>query len=238
MSSQYGAPAVFISHSLGGPTLQAFFNATSAAWKEKYVAAWFPVEGVWLGAPKVAKAIISGDNFGTPAPEGDLIDMERTLESPLFLLPLPSLWPKSQQTIVYRDQPPMEYNTSNFDQLLTDLNISSPLARLEPLFRKRESLRAPGVRVYCIHGVGVETPISYQYSVFDRSSPEKTNYGDGDGTVPLASLAYCQEWSNQQTQPVVVKTFPGVEHVAAVMDTDIFEYISSQMQVLTEEYEH
>lgn len=232
VSARYQAPAIVISHSMGGPVMQSFFNVTSAAWKDKYVKAWFPVEGPWLGAAKVAKAIISGDNFGTPAPSDELVAAERSFESPLYLLPLPGLWPANHSNIIYVEKPNKVYTTSMFLDLMQDLKISDASTRLVPLFQKRQSLQAPGVRVYCIYGHGVDTPWGYKYNAFDGSNPAQTISGDGDGTVPLPSLTYCSQWSSRQTQPVVVKSFPGVEHVKAIMDQDIFKYIHTQMQAL------
>ena len=237
VSTRYKAPVILISHSMGGPTLQAFLNRTTQDWKDRYISAWFPVEGVWAGAPKVTKAVISGDNFGTPAPSDDLIAMERTLESPIFLLPLAQLWPKNHSDIVFVHKPRKVYNVHMFAELLEDLNVTNAEERVDPILEKRLSLRAPGVKVFCIYGTNVSTPWGYEYSAFDGSDPTKTVLGDGDGTVPLHSLELCSDWSEQQTQTVRVETFPGVEHVKAIMNPGIFNYIHSQIIQLEKEFD-
>ena len=50
--------------------------------------------------------------------------------------------------------------------------------------------------VYCLYGHGVQTDEGYMYGVdhFSDSvppAPNKTQHGDGDGTVNLASLQAC-----------------------------------------------
>lgn len=50
--------------------------------------------------------------------------------------------------------------------------------------------------VYCLYGYGVQTDEGYLYAVdhFSDSvppAPNKTQHGDGDGTVNLASLQAC-----------------------------------------------
>lgn len=52
--------------------------------------------------------------------------------------------------------------------------------------------------VHCMYGYGVATDEAYLYDVehFDSSAPpepEKTQHGDGDGTVNLASLQACSK---------------------------------------------
>ena len=52
------------------------------------------------------------------------------------------------------------------------------------------------LKVYCLHGFGVDTDESYVYDVdhFNESAPPAPSHiqhGDGDGTVNLASLQAC-----------------------------------------------
>ena len=52
--------------------------------------------------------------------------------------------------------------------------------------------------VHCLYGFGVDTDEAYFYNVnhFDSSEPPeptKTQQGDGDGTVNLASLQACSK---------------------------------------------
>ncbi|XP_065177783.1 phospholipase A2 group XV-like [Sycon ciliatum] len=238
VTAKYNAPAIVISHSMGGPVLKAFFNTTTSDWRDKHIKAWFPVEGVWIGSPKVLEAIVSGDGFGTPAPVADLIDMERSLESTLFLAPMPGLWPNDvSDELIIVEETSKSYGVSDYVALLQALNISHAQERLANVMSKREMIHGPpGVRMYCIYGTNVDTAWGYKYSALDRSAPEKKIIGDGDGTVPLPSLEYCKNWVGKQPQPVVLKTFPNVNHVAAIMDKGIFQYIQREMDALAEEH--
>eukprot|EP00117_Sycon_ciliatum_P024946 scpid67050/ scgid5343/ Phosphatidylcholine-sterol acyltransferase; Lecithin-cholesterol acyltransferase; Phospholipid-cholesterol acyltransferase len=233
VSNRSESPAIVISHSMGGPVMQAFFNQTTSDWKDEYISAWFPVDGVWTGSPKVAKAIISGENFGAPAPESILATMERTLESSFFLMPLPDLWPENVANFVtVEGSNKTIYGTGNTVQLLADIGVPHPDKRLDYLNEMRMSLEAPGVPVHCVYGTGVATAWHYTYKKLDGSPPAHVEYGDGDGTVPLHSLARCADWADQQNQSVTVKTFFKLEHDAAIKSQAVFKYIQSQIPAL------
>ena len=54
------------------------------------------------------------------------------------------------------------------------------------------------LRVYCLYGYGMDTDEGYLYNVdhFNASAPPaptRTQQGDGDGTVNLASLQACSK---------------------------------------------
>merc|ERR1711985_132745 len=61
----------------------------------------------------------------------------------------------------------------------------------------------PGVRTWCIYS-NISTPIGYKYDFDfkgDQSAKQPSGfvYGDGDGTVHLASLNICDRWTIRPT---------------------------------------
>jgi Lecithin:cholesterol acyltransferase len=72
-----GMPAVMVSHSLGGPVTNTFFNyfiphitgspRAASAWKHAHVRMWIPVGGPFGGAPKACRALLKGDGLGMDA---------------------------------------------------------------------------------------------------------------------------------------------------------------------------
>ena len=223
-----GRPVIFITHSMGGPVLQAFFNSVSDAWKEKYVRAFLPVQGPWLGATRILLAFVSGDPLATPAKAADLVAMERTLESLLFLRPMPEHWPEENVNVLTVTAPETVYTVSTIDKLLKALGIGNVSQKLDFVDTKRSQMTAPGVETYCMHGYGVPTPYHYYYETLNSAKPVSVQQGDGDGTVPLHSLAYCANWSSQQKQRVTVKTFKNMEHSQSIRKNQaLFDYIIS-----------
>lgn len=224
---------VIVSHSMGGPVTQSFLNAKSQSWKDKHIAAWFPIAGAFTGVPRVAKSLISGDNFGISFVHADqLKEIADTLESMYFLLPLPGVWPDNLVTVNSSPK-----NTiygpviSDYIALLKALDISGPEARVNTLMERRIAMKAPNVPVYCIYGTGIDTtPYRFEYDALDGSLPTKQMNGTGDGTVPTPSSTHCKTW--KQDQPVLLKRFDGLEHVDAVKKIQVFEYIQDIMEAL------
>merc|ERR1712004_595106 len=70
------------------------------------------------------------------------------------------------------------------------------------------------VKVFCIHGSGVQTTkmLVYGEGEFPGSDPTMIK-GDGDGTVNLQSLVGCTRWATQQREAVHHKEMPGVDHM-------------------------
>ena len=228
-----GRPVIFITHSMGGPVLQAFFNSVSDAWKEKYVRAFLPVQGPWLGATAMLLGLVSGDSLATPAPAADLVAMERTLESLLFLRPLPQHWPEKHLNVLTVTATETIYTVNTIDKLLKALKIDNAAQKLDFVDKKRSQMTAPSVETYCMHGYGVPTPYHYYYETLNGSKPVFVQHGDGDGTVPLHSLAYCAKWSSQQKQSVSVKTFDRMEHAQSIRHNQaLFDYIISVIKRL------
>ena len=226
-------PVIFITHSMGGPVLQAFLNTVSNAWKKQFVRAFFPVQAPWLGSVKVLLAILAGDSLGTPAQSSELVAMERTLESVLYLHPDPKHWPEKDVDLLTINSTQTTYTVHTVDALLKDLKIQHGSQRLAFVDKQLSQLTPPGVETYCIHGADILTPFHYHFETLGSNKPSKVEFGNGDGTVPIHSLAHCETWREKQEQAVHVETFAKTEHVAAIQSSEaVYAYIASKIETL------
>ena len=89
---------------------------------------------------------------------------------------------------------------------------------------------APGVRVWCLYGTGVPTPVHYAFPEgFNRSSrhparPEVT-MGDGDGQQPTESNGACVRWRRPGEPRVEVQTFVGADHDSILSDERVHQFV-------------
>ena len=83
---------------------------------------------------------------------------------------------------------------------------------------------SPNVPTLCLHGSGVDTPVTYQYTTknFPDGPPVKV-MGDGDGTVPSNSLKGCTRW--KQEKPLIVKDFDSCEHNGILRDQKFIDFV-------------
>lgn len=221
-----GRPVILVGHSMGCPVVHAFLNTVGKDWKARYVRTFVGLEGPWLGAPKALKTLFSGESFGTPVKGHVFQKMETTFESGLYLLPQADLWPADYRQLISIEKPLRNYSVFDYVALLRDLNISAPESRLEFLQKRQRTLKAPGVEVVCVYGFDMATPYGYVYKTPGDINPAISFTGNGDGTVPLHSLRYCEQWRAQQSQPVVLKGFVGLEHLQAAKSTKVIRYVA------------
>lgn len=92
-------------------------------------------------------------------------------------------------------------------------------------------LQAPGVEMYCIHGVNVSTPGQFVYDNKPNSTWHdyypRTLPDDGDGTVNIRSLEGCLRFRNMQKQPVHNKTFDQAEHMMILNLVQVIDYLKT-----------
>lgn len=102
-------------------------------------------------------------------------------------------------------------NTSNQKQIYTLNNMKEYFDRINhPIGYKMwletkdllGSLEPPRVEVWCFTGRGFKTLARLDYLGDFPNSRRVEVYDDGDGTVNLESAKYCENWANQQAQPV------------------------------------
>lgn len=88
---------------MGCPFSLIFLYKQTQEWKDKYIASWITISGVWGGAVKALIGYISGDPFGTPP----LLDSpillrpaQRTYSSLAFIMPSEDFWAADEVCLI------------------------------------------------------------------------------------------------------------------------------------------
>ena len=170
-------------------------------------------------------AFVSGDNEGVfIMSEAQSRSIDRSYLSAAWLLPYPSdTWTKGDILVVNDNR---SYSAWDYYDLFNDISYPQGYAMFEQVFNLTGSLPPPGVPTYCYYGADVKTPLQFIYKGKDFPNMQPTIvYGLGDGTVNDKSLASCERWQQQQTQPVFLKAFSGLDHLAMVENYDVIKAI-------------
>ncbi|CAD6341482.1 unnamed protein product [Miscanthus lutarioriparius] len=222
-----GRPAILVAHSLGGLFALQLLARSPPQWRAAHVRRLVTLSTPWGGSVQEMLTFASGNTLGVPFVDASLIrDEQRTAESNLWLLPTPKVF--GNTTLVVSRSHNRSYSAKNMTQFLRDIGFEEGVepyrARIRPLV---EALPEPGVPVTCLVGTGVDTVESLVYGDggFDED-PDEVVYGDGDGTVNLASLVGpIKAWSDSPTQVVEVVELPRVSHSGMLNDKSALEQI-------------
>lgn len=198
-----------VCHSMGNLFFLTFLRSVSQEWKDKYILTYVAASPPWVGAVAAVQSLTSGYDFSIPyLPPSSAKVVQRTFASNYFLLP----YPKYYGEHVFVTTPSRNYTSLDYQALLTDLGIPEmydPWTRSSTLVNPFEP---PGVNTYCLYGYNVTTVKGEKYTTKDFTKPTLIN-GDGDGTVPIESLTFCNNWVNQTDKLTMVKGYKGQEHV-------------------------
>ncbi|KAM0841546.1 hypothetical protein ACQ4PT_058971 [Festuca glaucescens] len=222
-----GRPAILVAHSLGGLYALHLLARAPAPWRDAHVKRLVTLSAPWGGSVQVMLTFASGNTLGVPFVDASLIRAEqRSSESNLWLLPTPKVF--GNTTLVVSERHNRTYSAKNVTQFLQDIGFAEGVepyrARTRPL---GEALPEPGVPVTCLVGTGVDTVESLVFGDegFD-AGPIKVVYGDGDGTVNLASLVGpIKAWSDSPAQIIEVVELPKVSHSGILKDKSALEQI-------------
>ncbi|CCD21040.1 putative Lecithin cholesterol acyltransferase [Trypanosoma vivax] len=211
---------VLISHSYGSIIVADFLywmEKQEPGWMNKYVAHWINVAGTMMGVAKTVSALLSGDAKDTltlPGPARQLLEtyLSRDLRTETFRTwsCQVAMFPRDCNG-VFQDIITLQ-NGTRLPPAKTLQFIAQRLRESGHTALEREAQRvlndtkilpslpwAPNSTVFCLYGVGHDTEVGYVLgsdeevnNTYDEEG-RVTNgviIGDGDGTVPLMSLAY------------------------------------------------
>ncbi|KAG2374439.1 hypothetical protein C9374_010723 [Naegleria lovaniensis] len=233
-------PVSLLGHSMGGPFVQYFLaNYVSQTWKDKFISHYIPFAGAFDGAPIALPLALAGSNYGVPTFSQTIAKkLTQQFGGPNFMIPIMSqhfdypiftyLSPNGTRQDYYA-------TPSSVQQLYKDANMEKTWDVFEHEYSEYASVkfRAPNVSTHCVYGYGVKSLAHLQYSgqkplseiLFDDilHHSEALKIDDGDGTVPLYSLAICDDFAKQQQQPVMVHRFFNVTHLTVVTDDKVLQ---------------
>ncbi|XP_010478088.1 PREDICTED: lecithin-cholesterol acyltransferase-like 1 [Camelina sativa] len=224
-----GKPVILLSHSLGGLFVLHFLNRTTPSWRRKYIKHFVALAAPWGGTISQMQTFASGNTLGVPLVNPLLVrPQQRTSESNQWLLPSAKVFHDRTKPLVVT--PRVNYTAYEMDQFLADIGFSQGVVpyktRVLPL---TEELVTPGVPVTLIYGKGVDTPEVLVYGEGGFDEQPKIKYGDGDGTVNLASLA-ALEVENLKTVEI-----GGVSHTSILKYEIALKEIVKQISIINSE---
>lgn len=212
-----GRPAILVAHSLGTLFMLQLLARNPPEWRRQYVKHLVALAPPWGGAVVLMLTFASGSTLGVPVVDPLLLRAEqRSSESNMWLLPAPRVF-KSQPLVV---TPERNYSAMDMVEFLEDIGYGDGVlpyqSRVLPLVAELPAMEVP---VTCVLGTGVKTPEMLVYGEGGFDAQPEVLYGDGDGTVNLASLLALEaEWSGKTSQPVKLLTVPGVSHSDVLKD--------------------
>lgn len=219
-----------LSHSMGCLYSLYFLNQMFQAWKDKYIHQWIPTSGVFAGAGEGVLQIVSGSNEGIPGVSGLTVRGEqRSYQSSLWLLPTSPTF----QGVPLAITPSRNYTVDDYDALFTRAKFPTGTERLSLVANLTTALAAPNVATRHLYGLGVKTATQFRWdkdSDFPDTPPTAIN-GDGDGTVPSASLKSVEKWNVQMPGNFSSRVFAGQCHTCVVKNQDYINEVLSLLKV-------
>lgn len=228
-SENNGKPVILLSHSLGGLFVLHFLNRSSPSWRRKYIKHFVALAAPWGGTVEQMRTFASGNTLGVPFVNPLLVrPQQRRSESNQWLLPHSKVFHDRTKPLVVT---PLNYTAYEMDRFLADIGFSEGVVpyktRVLPL---TEEMVTPGVPVTCIYGKGVDTPEVLVYGEGGFDEQPEIKYGDGDGTVNLASLAALELVHEVDSLKTV--EIGGVSHTSILKDEMALKEIVEQIKII------
>jgi len=218
-----------ISHSLGGPTLLAWLNRHTAAWRQQHIETFIPIAPPFAGSTEQILASISGDNFGIPLVPSDYFwPVQASAPSGVFLWPDPAAF--GDEPLVFT--PSRNYSAGEIVDMNRAMNNTQAIEAYENLKEHGWSTthaQAPGVITHVLYSHGVKTAKQFAYHTeldadFPHSAPDSKVYGDGDQAVNIESIQYTMKrWAG--IEGIHYFNVSGVSHFGMMSNQDVFQYI-------------
>ncbi|XP_060608560.1 phospholipase A2 group XV-like isoform X2 [Ruditapes philippinarum] len=215
---------VLLAHSMGNPLTLHLLNHMTKEWKDKFIKSFMSLAGVWGGAAKSIRLMISGDNLDVRFVSPLTVRREqRSCPSTAWLMPSDEFWSETEVLVV---TPTRNYTVKDYRQLFEDIAYPTGYKLREDTEKLVKPLKAPDVEMHCLHGVDESTPRAFVYkrTRWLNEKPE-TLQGNGDGTVNIRSLLGCLRFREQQKQPVHHQVFHKVGHMNILKETVVIDYL-------------
>ncbi|CAH0387963.1 unnamed protein product [Bemisia tabaci] len=229
MAQKTSRKVTIIAHSMGGLVTAHFLLMKPQAWKDKYINSFVSIGTPWLGSTATPKSYVVGNNWG--------ISWLNVVIMKVLLRSLPSvalLMPYEEE---FKDEVLMEwtvknktYTSKDYRQFYTDIGFPEGF---EIRQRVRGIFPVPldklGVQYHCIWSRTTKPETPGRFRVTDPNLPEATEISgeqmvEGDGTVNIKSLRYCERFKN-----ATVKSFDGPNHTGLLYEKVLSDYLLSSV---------
>ena len=239
--AQTGKASYVVTISEGGTIFKSFLQYVDQDWKDRYIEGWFSYSGVFAGASDMAYSQMSGEafypkmiksmnplHFSTFTSEQFRKATEafpgQAVTSPI------ATGDAAADSLLLFTTPSRNYTYAEYVEALRDNGLETTASVMDSIADTRPNFETPGVRMWCIYGTGVSTPITMQYEqdfngVHSDTQPTIIHGFGGDGTVHEASLDVCKRWTASAPQQVVGTAYTTVHHYLNQSHTGVMGHL-------------
>ena len=192
---------ILICHGVGCLYTHHFLINQPGKWKVKYVKSLVAVGAPWGGSFPFLYKFLGEDDSILTATLPDIRLTERTFSMSSMLLPSPSIFTHSVLIhTMFRN-----YTVHEYRDMFLGLGYPNSYNMWIDSLGYTSNLKHPGVDVFIINGIGYKTMESVVYSKaidlsdekgMAKKTKRKIYYGNGDGTVNLASARRVLSWQD------------------------------------------
>ncbi|XP_032529637.2 phospholipase A2 group XV-like [Danaus plexippus] len=233
-------------HSMGGAMALQFLQLQSQSWKTQHIRRMISLSTPWGGAVKALKVFAIGDDLGSMMLSPSTLRAQQiTYPSLAWLLPSTRLW-GPHELLVTTDK--YNYTINDLQKLFNDMELPNAWEMRRDTEKYSSDVAAPGVELHCIYGYNISTVerLDYKPGTWLDGKPNLV-FGDGDGTVNLRSLSYCERWGKTRRRAGMwrplqrgsrapqasLKALPlsNAEHLKILHDPRVVQYITTVMAI-------
>ncbi|KAK3160270.1 hypothetical protein QOZ80_1BG0057320 [Eleusine coracana subsp. coracana] len=227
-------PVILVTHSLGGPNAIEFLNRTPLLWRRRFVKHLVMLAGSGGGSVPTLQILAAGAAIRSPPPRDALsfAKTSRTFPSVFLRLPSPKVFGHTPLVVTRAKN----YSAHDIPAFLAAVEFAADeeVAR----YRTRAlpvtlSLRAPGVPVTCVNGVGTPTAemLVYGDGGFGVAPRVVHGDGDGDGLVNLVDvLALSKVVGDDPDQPYFKSVLvPNATHTGIISDDAALQRVMNEI---------
>ena len=227
-----------VAHSMGGPVSLHFLTGYSGIdqnWKDTHINAWVTLSGAWSGSVGALDLLMSG--YHTPLPDfvhdmiGNFVSIAQTLESIPWMLPSSSVFGDT----VLVSTPSRDYTADDYERLFSDIGYTNGFKTYQRVLGINVDFPAPNVPTYCYYGVNVDTlaKLTFETDLNNTNTVPNVEFGDGDGSVNIASAEVCRKWSTMSSKyPFTYRKYNEVEHNDMLANDRVLADIASIVRAL------
>ncbi|MBP3399027.1 MAG: hypothetical protein J6K75_04640, partial [Erysipelotrichaceae bacterium] len=229
--NSYGK-VVLISHSMGGLMTYRLLDYLGSSFCSKYIDNWVAMSAPFLGSAKTIAAAFPGDNLGLPIADGRIRPMARQIETVALLFPIGGTAKYGKDVLMTITSTGDKYTADDLDALIDTLdnkhfqgNYHYVVAHgMKEVYNKYNWKVPHGVKMNCLITSGVETISGVTMASYDYDTDPTFTYGDGDGTVNIQSLEFCQDMGAAYFENLGKKDHTGILD-ASVSWTAVKKYV-------------
>jgi len=213
---------------------------------------------------KALKVFAAGDDLGAYLlPAHTLRGFQRTSPSTAWLLPSKYFW--GPDDVLAHVPGKGNFTVNNYKEFFETMGYMVGYEMYKDTVNLLGDYPNPGVELHCLYGSGVSTieSMSYKDETYFPDKPGLI-MGNGDGTVNLRSLRGCLRWADgnpkdlkrkkafsvtnliekpysklktklSKKPKVFHEEFPGVDHLAILINPDVIAYIKHTVGGMNEE---